>query len=211
MTLEQQQLFQLLNPAIEPIVHFSGQPITDGTSEFERKLLAKIQEHNTGLVLYRTEGLFRNTAYHWEDKMPIYKLHSAAHGSELVFTLDKWRGTQAAVVLILNTVTAKQGNFFTLKDFVVNRAAKVLFSSGLSAIVGDAQPNGKPVRQKRDFRRERTKGGVPKLVALYEHLGFTRTKGNNVVMTYEGYSRAVDRVGRRFERGGRVLAVQTTS
>ena len=80
----------------------------------------------------------------------------------------------------------------------------------LAAIVGDAQPNGKPVRQNRDFRRERTKAGVPKLVALYEHLGFTRAKGNNMAMTQDGYSRAMEGATRRFESGGAVLAGQTT-
>lgn len=182
----------LLNPVIQVIVHFLGQPITEGTSDFERKLLAAIQANNSGLVLFRAEGLFRNTIYFWEDKMPVYKLHSAAHGSELVFTLDKWRGMPAAVVLMLNTAITKQGNFFRLKDFFLNRAARCLFAVGIPAIVGDAQPNFNPVRnQKRDFRRERTKDGTPKLVRLYEYLGFCRAKGNNMVMMPADFIRAV--------------------
>lgn len=44
--------------------------------------------------------------------------------------------------------------------------------------------------------------GTPKLVRLYEHLGFSRVKGNNVAMTKEGYSRAVEGSRKRFERGG---------
>lgn len=83
----------------------------------------------------------------------------------------------------------------------MNRAARCLFTVGIPAIVGDAQPNFNPVRnRKRDFRRERTKAGVPKLVRLYEYLGLTRAKGNNMVLSQDGYSRAVTGPRTRFER-----------
>lgn len=189
--IQDRQLLQLINPAIEVIVHFIGQPLSAGTCAFESELLREIQSNNSGLVLYRADGLFKNREYHTLEKHAVYKLHSAAHGTELVFTLDKWRGMPAVVVLMLNTAITKQGNFFRLKDFVLNRAAKALFAVGTPVIVGDAAPNGNPVRHKTDFRRERARDGTPKLVRLYEYLGFSRMKGNNVALTAENFTRAV--------------------
>ncbi len=110
----QNNALNLLNPAIEVIVHFLGQPIIEGTTDFERKILVEIQGNNCGLVLYRADGLFRTPEYHTMEKRAVYKLYSVAHGSELVFTLDKWRGEMSAVVLMLNTDITKQGNLIAL-------------------------------------------------------------------------------------------------
>jgi hypothetical protein len=77
-----------------------------------------------------------------------------------------------------------------LRKFL-NNAAKSIFAIGISAIVGDAQANGHPVRHKPDFHREGTRDGTLKLVRLYEYLGFSRMKGNNMALTAENFTRAV--------------------
>lgn len=177
----------LLSPAIEVILPRFGQAMTAGTTEIERKILAQIQANSAGLQLFRADGLYRNRELCTNERRAVYKLHSPAQGTEIVFSLGKWDGEPCAIVLMLFTAPARQGNFFTLKDFILKRVCLVLFGAGFKAITGDAQPTRSPVRHKRDFRREYTKAGIPKLVRLYQLLGFTRTIGNNVAMTREDF------------------------
>lgn len=181
-----QNALHLLNPAIEVVCFFAGSPLVGGSNIFEVSMLQAIDKTKSGFKLYRTEGLFKNRDWHTQSREPIYKLSCPASLTDLTFTLSKWRGQQAAIVLMLNTAPSKQGNYYRLKRFILN-VCKVLFSVGLPAIVGDASPNGYPVRHKRDFRRERATDGTPKLVKLYQHLGFKRTAGNNVAIRQEDF------------------------
>lgn len=196
----------LLNQTIEVITPRFSQAITQGTNEQERSILAAIEETNAGLQLFSGLGLFKNHAFCISERRPIYRLYSPAHDTEIVFLLESCKGELSALVFLLFTATKRQGSYFRLKDFGL-RVLRVLFGSGCSKVEGDAAFNDSPVRNReRDFRRERTREGKPKLVRLYELLGFTRTVGNNVQMSRDDYSRAVEGARSDFERGGVIPA-----
>ena len=76
------------------------------------------------------------------------------------------------------------GNGFHLKKFLINIVAKTLFEAGFNSIRGAASTNDKPMRKspKGDFRRQKTKSGVSKLVQLYLHFGFERQGGADSII-----------------------------
>ena len=209
------QLLQKEFPCIEVTCFFGGEALTESscTCEFERQMIREIETNGCGLSLYRTDGLFRNPDFHTIQRRPAWQLKCAALHSEISFTVEKKNGQEVIFVLMLSTQTEFQGNFFVLKDFLLKRVAKTLFSLGYPAIIGEGQPNTRPVRNKRDFRYERTTDGTPKLVRLYELLGFVRLKprSNYVALTQQGYLRAVKGGRTRFQHGAGVLDGQTVS
>lgn len=200
-------------PVIEITCFFGGQALTESTctSQFERNILREIESNNSGLTLYRTDGLFRNPDFHTIERRPAWQLKCPDLHSEISFTIEKQKGQEFVFVLMLSTEPNHQGNFWLLRSFLIGRFAKTLFALGFPAIVGEASPNTKPVRHKGDFRYQKTADGTPKLVRLYEFLGFVRLKprGNHVALTRDAYLRAAEGRRTRFQRGARVLDGQT--
>ena len=187
----------LLDGLFQPTVviyHFLGEPITESVVPIEEKILSSIQRNNTGLLFYRTEGIFKGRCFTLE-KHPVYRLKSRTHHSQASFYLYDYEGGLACDVLMLATDTLSQGNGIKLKDFV-NRLAKTLFDAdNIVLLHGTAMANTNSVLRKpntwKDFRCEKTRDGTPKLVKLYQHLGFSRLlNSDEVFMTYEAFTAA---------------------
>ena len=191
-------------------VFFHGEPVSEPATPFESAVLDSIRLNNSGLLLYRNDGLFRSPDYTME-KHTLYQLKSPIHHSEVTFLIQHKKGQDICFVLMLSTEPSFQGNFFVLRDFLVRRVVKTLFDAGIAVIVGEATPNSNPVRTKPDFRHERTADGTPKLVRLYEHLGFSRRtpNSNDLAMTREAFLARLEGSRNRFQGVGGVLAGQT--
>ncbi len=175
------------------IYHFCGEALISSDVQIEAQILSSIKRHGTELSFFRTEGLVKGECF-TQRKSTVYRLkHGYTHAD---FTFLEHKGHTVADIVMLYTNPIAQGNFWALKDFVLNRLVVTLFNAcELAMIIGTGMPNTMPVRKKpnsrRDWRTERARDGTPKLVKLYQHLGFERVPGSNeVFMTKEAFTAA---------------------
>jgi len=197
---------RLLNRRFLPsliIPIFTDPPMSRGSNSFERAILESIERHNTKLKFYKTEALQKNEEFLTQKKVTVYKLYSDKHAAWAVFTIQEHTGQFFANVLMLLVIPICQGNFFTLKDFFLNYLSQSLFDAGVVALMGSAIANSTPVRNPRhDFRKEKTKDGVSKLVRLYELLGCERMRFDSIIFTREMWEAArMPRKGSRLASG----------
>jgi len=125
------------------------------------------------------------------DKITVYRLNSARHCAWADFVIQEHDGDKFANVMMLTVLPMCQGNGFAFKNFLLNYLALTLFEAGVCALIGTASENSTPVRNPRhDFRREKTKDGISKLVRLYELLGCERMRFNSIILTREAWEAA---------------------
>ena len=171
--------------------HFFDPPLSESSVPIERALLESIRRNNTGLLLYRTKGIYRGEFF-TPQKHPIYRLQSPTHHATIDFYFDHYERGLICNVVILFIQPEYQRGFYALKKFALGQVAKTLFELQMSngnqvaAIIGDARPNQRQVRVKPtksgDWRHQRTKDGTPKLVRMYEKLGLLKDSPNSNVV-----------------------------
>jgi hypothetical protein len=167
--------------------HFGGEPLTEGHNNLEDLILNSVSRNQTGLKLFRTEGLFRG--YHGMESHFVYRLKSEHAYADCVFSRDK-DGELVCDILMLLVPISRQGQGHKLKKFVLKELALTLFDVGVARLVGMASPNDHAVLRKpnrRDWRREKTKDGTPKLIRLYALFGARREGKHDVILTREDY------------------------
>jgi hypothetical protein len=173
---------------------FSGKPMTQAPSfSLEERILYSIQRNNTHLEFYKTMGTFP-TPFFCQEQHPVYRLKSVKYQAYYDFEVLPYEsGGLLCNTMILVIAPQAQGNFFTLKTFLIGEVAKTLFDADneIMLLRGRAVENQYPVRSKRnkrgDWRNQTTSDGATKIVRLYERLGFFREhpKSNGMILLSE--------------------------
>gem|GEM_PF-1737641 len=171
--------------------YFFEPPLTQGSTPFENAVLRSIKNRGTDLQFFRTEALSRKDDFFTVSKQTTYRLRSSKHHAYADFLLQTKEGKFGANVLLIHVFPQWQGSWINFKRFFMS-FAQTLFDSGVVAVMGVASENSTPVRNSRkDFRREKTKDGKPKLVRLYELLGVTRVSSTGMILTKEAFTEAL--------------------
>jgi hypothetical protein len=166
------------------IYGFTDGEITASSDSITADILAAIQRSNAGLRLYVSTGIF-STEYHSEERRTVYRLRSDRHGAYIDFELVKCKKGFECHTLMLFVQPEFQGNFFNVRDFLINRVAKTLFSMShrVCEIWGRAIINQFPTRGKEWRNRMTSDGKTTRLIRFYELLGFKQEGEGSVVMT----------------------------
>jgi hypothetical protein len=125
---------------------------------FEMDLLDTIERQKAGLTLSRAKATF---AIYGRGTQPgcAYRLASAKHHAHFDFVLDKFRAGFEVLTLMLEVERQWQGNFFGLRNFLIDEVAESLFGlrgSIVYRIIGHVSSEVMPSH---------------KLVRLYQKLG----------------------------------------
>jgi hypothetical protein len=171
--------------------HFTEKPLSSSHVPMEAAILQSIQRNHSDLSLYHTTGLVRTELFTLE-KFPVYRLQSAKHRAVIDFYFDEYERGIICNVLMLLMRPEYQGNFYTLKDFVIGQVAKTLFDVSVRdrqivALCGDALGGDFPLRRnsKRpgDWRTRVAPDGSTRLIKVFERLGVQREHLNSSVVT----------------------------
>lgn len=179
----------------------TAKPVTQSpnSNPYEAALLSNLQRNDSGLVLYKTTGIFKGNFEFTQTTHPVFRLHSPINHAQATFCFFKFSDSGVVRVgvnvIMLQVEVEHQGNFYNVKDFFLNRFSKTLFGiSDVNLIAGMAMPNENPVRRKDsglDWREQKTRDGKTiKLVRFYEFLGLSSDgKGSNrMVLTRQAFN-----------------------
>lgn len=168
----------LLNRGLRVRYYFSEPELKSCDEYPARSILYAINKLGNGLELFRTEGTWTEESTMTVNKSFIYRLRSQEESAEIDFGLTA-DGHVMVLILVVNPMVS--GNGFRLKKFLISKVAKTLFEAGFVSIRGAATMNDKPMRKtpKGDFRRQKAKSGINKLVQLYLHFGFEQQGGTD--------------------------------
>ncbi|HOX58130.1 MAG TPA: hypothetical protein PLC99_14685 [Verrucomicrobiota bacterium] len=162
------------------IYHFCGKPITESEVQIEAQILSSIERNGTGLSLFRTEGIVKGEFF-TQRRSTVYQLRQGHTRADFAFLKHNEQTVADIIMLYRNPIS--QGDYFSLKDFVLRKLCLTLFDVGISMILGTASPNSMVVKKKRTEEA---------LVKLYQHLGFSRVPGSNeVFMTKQVFTEAL--------------------
>ena len=169
---------------------FAGsKPVLQPSAPIEKAILESIERNHPGLQFYSVRALYRGDCF-TQGEPRVFRLKSPAHHAHIDFAIE---GRYCNALLLVVSPEA-QGHFYRVKDFLIKQFAAIVFdATSVEIIEGYAQANDLPIRRKPnkkgDWRRELTADGTPRLVALYQRLGFVQKapNSNRVAMTRETF------------------------